>query len=143
LGTTNDREMILHCLCIPPDRIAQVWPLARPLILAAMQRGGISDFAEIESAVLAGTNLLWLALDDHTIHAAAVTALHRVNGDTLCTIVACGGRDHARWLALKSTLEDFARAEGCRAIRLLGRRGWARLLPDYQTTRILMQKELT
>jgi hypothetical protein len=129
-------------ICIDPAHIHTVWPHARPLIHAAMHRAAISDFTEVESAILAGENLLWLALDGPTIHAAAVTALHRVNNHKLCTIVACGGRDRARWLALKSVLEDFARAEGCRAIRILGRRGWARLLPDYTTTRILMEKEL-
>jgi hypothetical protein len=129
-------------ICIDPAHVLEVWPLARPFILAAMHRAAISDFADVESAVLAGTSLLWLAVEETNIHAAAITALHRVNGDRLCTIVACGGRGRARWLALKSVLEDFARAEGCRAIRILGRRGWARLLSDYATTRILMEKEL-
>jgi hypothetical protein len=166
-GTTEQSPVTF---CVPPARIKQIWPHVSHLIAAAMRRGGISDFAELERAVLAGENLLWLALraDDlpppragegggggkergglargghtGTILAAAVTALHTVNGDKLCTIVACGGRERARWLALKSALEDFARAEGCRAIRILGRSGWARLLPDYSTTRILLQKELT
>jgi len=107
-----------------------------------MHRGRVSDFAEIEHAVLSGVHLLWLAADTRTIHAAAVTALSIVNGERLCTIVACGGRARQRWLPLIATLEAFARHEGCRAIRILGRRGWARCLPDYTTTRILLEKPL-
>ena len=105
-----------------------------------MRKGGVSDFADVERAVLSGAHLLWLAADATTIYAAAVTALATVNGERHCTIVACGGRARERWLPLIATLEAFARAEGCRAIRILGRRGWARLLPDYTTTRILLEK---
>jgi hypothetical protein len=118
-----------------------------------MRRGRLSDFADVERAVLSGTHLLWLVAPSHPspasgggegggIYAAAVTALATVNHERLCTIVACGGRARARWLPLIATLEAFARAEGCRAIRILGRRGWARLLPDYATTRVLLEKHL-
>ena len=107
-----------------------------------MRRGRLSDFAAVERAVLAGAQLLWLAADTRTIYAAAVTSLDVVNGEKLCTIVACGGRARALWLPLIAVLEDFARAEGCRAIRILGRRGWARALPDYRITRIVLEKQL-
>jgi hypothetical protein len=107
-----------------------------------MRRGRLSDVAAVERAVLAGIQLLWVATDTRAIYAAAVTSLDRINGETLCTIVACGGRDRARWLPLIAVLEDFARAEGCRAIRILGRRGWARALPDYRITRIVLEKPL-
>jgi hypothetical protein len=39
--------------------------------------------------------------------------------------------------------ETFAKAEGCAAIRIHGRRGWAREFPDYRLTRILLEKNLT
>jgi len=130
----------IHCICIPPERVAIVWPHVSHLIASAMRRGRISDFADVERAVLSGAHLLWLAADTRAIHADAVSALSVVNGERFCTIVACGGRGRALWLSLIAVLEDFARAEGCRAIRILGRRGWARLLPDYVTTRILLEK---
>jgi hypothetical protein len=120
--------------------VAQVWPHVSHLIEAAIRRGGLSDFACVERAVLAGSQLLWLAVDARTIYAAAVTALDLVAGDKFCTIVACGGRDRARFLPLIAALEDFALAEGCRAVRILGRRGWARLLPDYRLTGIVLEK---
>jgi len=130
----------------------QIWPHVSHLIESAMRRGRLSDFADVERAVLSGAHLLWLAAaltpspacgggqGGGAIYAAAVTALTSISGERVCTIVACGGRERARWLHLIATLEDYGRAEGCRAIRILGRRGWARLLPDYTTTRILLEK---
>jgi hypothetical protein len=107
-----------------------------------MRKGRVSDFADVERAVLAGTQLLWVAADMRATWAAAVTELTCVGGEKLCTIVACGGRERARWLPLKAELEKFAKAEGCTAIRIHGRRGWAREFPDYRLTRILLEKEL-
>jgi hypothetical protein len=132
----------IQCICIDPAYVSRVWPLVAHLIRAAMRKGRISEFADVEAAVLAGAQLLWVAADRQAIWAAAVTQLSRTNGEKFCTIVACGGRERARWLALKAELEAFAKAEGCAAIRIHGRRGWAREFPDYRLTRILLEKEL-
>jgi hypothetical protein len=132
----------IQCICIDPAHVSRVWPLVAHLIRAAMRKGRISEFADVEAAVLAGTQLLWVAADRRAIWAAAVTQLSRANGEKFCTIVACGGRERARWLPLKAELEKFAKAEGCTAIRIHGRRGWAREFPDYRLTRILLEKEL-
>jgi hypothetical protein len=133
----------IQCLCVAPALVARVWPFVSHLIRAAMTKGRMSEFADVERDVLAGALLLWIAADRRAIWAAAVTQIHHANGERFCTIVACGGRARARWLALKSELETFARREGCRAIRIHGRRGWARAFPDYKLTRILLEKELT
>jgi hypothetical protein len=139
----SERESAaIQCICIDPAYVDRVWPLVSHLIRAAMRKGRISEFADVEAAVLAGTQLLWVAADRQAIWAAAVTQLSRANGEKFCTIVACGGRERARWLPLKAELEKFAKAEGCAAIRIHGRRGWAREFPDYRLTRILLEKAL-
>jgi hypothetical protein len=129
-------------ICVGPSRVHALWPFAKPLIEAAMRRGGISDFSGVERDVLAGASLLWLVWDGQEIVAAAVTELALVQGRKICTIVACGGRERRRWLHLLADLEDFARNEGCQATRLYGRRGWLRALPDYRATRVILEKEL-
>ncbi len=138
----NSQQDPIHCICIDPAHVARVWPLVSHLIRAAMHKGRISEFADVERAVLEGAQLLWVAADTRAIWAAAVTQLTHANGERFCTIVACGGRERARWLPLKAELEAFAKAEGCAAIRIHGRRGWAREFPDYRLTRILLEKEL-
>ena len=50
--------------------------------------------------------------------------------------------DRREWLPLLGALERYARAEGCKAMRIFGRRGWERLLPDYKPARVLLEKEL-
>src|SRR6516225_4891427 len=78
-------------ICIPPDRVDAFWPQVDSLIKRAIIRGGLSDFAEIESAVHAGGMLLWIAWDGQKIAAAAITQLGLINGIKCGTIIACAG----------------------------------------------------
>jgi len=52
------------------------------------------------------------------------------------------GSEGGEGLTLPDPYRIFAKAEGCAAIRIHGRRGWAREFPDYRLTRILLEKEL-
>jgi hypothetical protein len=114
----------------------------RPLIKAAMEKGRLSSYADVEHSVRNGTALLWLAWNGETIKAAAVTELTSANGEKFCTIVACGGHDRSQWLPLIAGLEAYGSREGCAAMRIYGRRGWRKLLPEYRTTRVLLEKPL-
>ena len=46
------------------------------------------------------------------------------------------------WLHLLDRHREFARAEGCDAMRIIGRKGWARVLKDYRAKRVILEKEL-
>jgi hypothetical protein len=141
-------------ICVDPARVREFWPHVAPLIEAAMRKGRLTNYVDVERNVLAGGALVWIAWNGETIKAAAVTEIASANGERFCTIVACGAQtslrslrkldchDRREWLSLIAGLESYARAEGCAAMRIYGRRGWLRLLPDYRTSRVLLEKEL-
>ena len=131
----------MHCICVDPARVHLVWPLVKHLIYDATAKGG-GDFCAVEADTLKGDKLLWVAADEATIWAAAVTGLHIEQGQKFCCIWACGGRERERWLPLKAELEKFAKIEGCASIRIYGRRGWARLFKDYKLISITLEKAL-
>ncbi|MGJ5205543.1 hypothetical protein [Bradyrhizobium sp. HKCCYLR20261] len=112
----------------------------------AIRRTGLSAFVEIEQDVLAGRALLWLALNGAsgaaTIDAVAATRLELTETGMVCVITACEGQSMARWLPLISGIETYAKAEGCRGMRLHGRKGWLRALDGYRQTHVILQKEL-
>ncbi len=131
----------MHCICVDPAHVSKILPMVAQMLREAMENGS-GDFADIEGPVLAGDRLLWLALDEERIWAAAVTGLHVEHEHKFAVIWACGGHEKHRWLALKDELEKFAKAEGCECIRVYGRRGWARELPDYRLIQITLEKRL-
>lgn len=122
--------------------VNDVWPHTRSLIKRAMDRTRLGNFEDIEREVLAGMQQLWLAWNGSEIKAAAVTRLVCVNHERICIIVACGGRDRAQWLPLIAGIEQFAKDEGCSAVRIIGRKGWQRILADYRATYVVMDRKL-
>ena len=98
--------------------------------------------------------------DGKRIAAAAVTDLHETEWRKVCVVVACGaprreGGDRGRgqpagmgpregggWLTLLDGIEDYARKAGCSAVRIMGRKGWARVLTSYRAKRIILERDL-
>ena len=126
-------------VCVDPARITEAWPHFKDKIESAVSKVGLADFEYIERQVLDGRALLWLAWDGETVHAAAVTQL---TTDSVCEIVACGGSGLKKFLPLISDLENFAKAENCRAIRIIGRKGWTKVLTGYEPKAIILERAL-
>jgi hypothetical protein len=126
------------------------------LIHAAMKRGDLGAFRPVEASVLAGAALVWLAWEENTgrIAAAAVTEIAETEWRKVCVLVACGSARPAAgpgsesgagvrdWRPLLEDIEAYARAAGCAAMRIMGRKGWARVLSSYKAKRIILEKDL-
>lgn len=124
-------------ICVDPERVHEFWPHAGPLIRAAIERTKLSSFDDIEHEVLSGRQLLWLAWSDH-IEAAATTHLSR----GVCTLTACSGHERERWLPLFAEIENYARNEGAKTMRIYGRKGWERVLDGYRAEYVILEKGL-
>lgn len=107
-----------------------------------MKRADFASFSSVESDVLSGNALLWLVWDDPVVLAAVVTQLIVKDDRKICVIMACGGEDAQKWVHLIQKIEAYARAEGCESVKIIGRKGWMRLLPDYSAEKIMFEKRL-
>lgn len=135
-----DTSTSVDLLCVDPAQIRQFWPHVSHLLRSAIDRTGLSDWQETEDSILNGDALLWIAWDGTKILSAASTSLSMANRRKICTLVAVGGEDMKQWFPLLEKIEDFARAEGCDCVRIYGRKGWARVLKDYEMTNIVLEK---
>jgi hypothetical protein len=124
-------------LCVDPAHVDKLWPIVSGLIKKAIDRGFL-QFAEVEKSVLSGDWLLWLVVDSQQIRAALVTMLTH----DACEIVALSGFGAGDWIHLIKGIEKYARAEGRARVRIIGRKGWARLLPDYQQAAVVLERHL-
>lgn len=134
--------MTLEAHCVDPKFIKAAWPIAAPMLRPAMRKGGLGTFAALERGVLYGDSLLWLVLRDGTAVAALVTDLIRAEDELVCLITACGGHDMRAWLPLIARIEAFAVAEKCARMRLMGRKGWARMLPQYRQEHVILERKM-
>lgn len=90
---------------------------------------------------------LWVIVEDekpHHIRAAGTTSLMTFrNGTSAAVIELLGGEDMKEWFSLKSEIENWAKAEGCKTIFCWARKGWTKHLPDYQLTHYVLSKEIS
>jgi len=132
---------LVSLVCVDPARVAQIWPVARQFIRSAIERTDLSEFADIEREVLSGDQLLWLAWSGQ-IEAAATTHLIKTKDKPVLVITACGGHGHKRWRHLLAKIEDYARKEGAKCVRIYGRKGWERALDNYRVEHVILEKAL-
>jgi hypothetical protein len=128
---------MVELVCVDPERVHEFWPYAKDLILSAILRTGLSQPTDIECDILNGHQLLWLAWDG-AIKAAASTHL----ANNVCTVTACGGANMNEWLSLFAQIEQYAKNEGCRCVRIFGRKGWLRVLKGYEAKHIIIERRL-
>lgn len=126
-------------VCVDPARIKEFWPYVKVMIRRAAKRGG-GDYAQIKDDVLNGLDLLWIAFDGEKIMAAATTSLTTIVDRKICIIAACGGAGWDRFGHLIEGLEDYAKNEGCVAMRIYGRVGWQRMLTGYDVRSVVLEK---
>jgi hypothetical protein len=139
-------ESLAELVCVDPTRVHEIWPHVAPLLRQAILRTGLSAFADIERDILAGRALLWLAVGGEVgrlaIEAVASTSLQQTDAGKVCVITACAGANMARWLPLISSIEVYAREEGCTRVRIFGRKGWLRALEGFRAKHVILDKEL-
>ena len=141
-GTCDPCAGGTRLLSIDPQHVRSIWPLVAPLLRRAISKTGLSAFATIERDVLDGVSLLWVAWNGQAIEAAASTSLQWTEAGKVCVITACAGAGISRWRSLIRGIETYAEAEGCRRVRIFGRKGWARVLDGYEETYAIIDKHL-
>ena len=131
----------MDLICVDPKQVGHFWPHVEPLLRPAIEKTGLSNFEDIEESILIGCSLVWIAWDDK-IAAAASTTLQRIGSDLVCVLTACGGKDMDSWLPLLGKIEEYAKAEGCKSLRIFGREGWQRVLDGYERSAVVLEKAL-
>jgi len=85
-------------------------------------------------------SLLSINDNDKPVVLATVAYNYYPNSTSLNLILLAGGSDH--WSTLMVQLEEIARSNGCNEIEISGRKGWQRVLPDYEFSHITLRKSL-
>lgn len=128
---------------IPSDLLPIYWPLARDLIAQACEHSRGKWTAEAMRKEIEERNAqLWLIYRDEQVQAVIVTSIENYPGKRVVTAPIVCGKDRGDWLHHFAEIEEWARQNGCHAVELLARPGWARVLKDYALTHVKLEKDL-
>jgi hypothetical protein len=133
---------------IPANRIKDFWLQAEPLLEKAIARGSDETTVSVLIALCQGARQLWAAFtgpDMETMLMAVTTRIVTTGaGRKICEIAHIGGTGIERWLQFLPVIEAWAESQGCGLVRLIGRRGWVRMLAqfDYADCAVVVEKPL-
>ena len=117
------------------------WPDVRHLLIPALQWAAEKTENEVIAELDSGLAQLWIG-EDRDARCGVVTCLSRTTRGLVCEIWLMGGRGRRDWLHFIQHIEECARERGCIAIELIGRKGWARVLPGYRQKAIILERTL-
>lgn len=134
-----------HLLAIEPNRVESAWPLAEPWLALALERTEKLDLPTVLWACQQGDAQLWVAWDvvgRESLGALVTELADHPTGLRVARVLCLGGARFEEWAFRIRVLEEWARAEGCRALELVGRKGWGRVFPDYRPIEYVWSKPL-
>lgn len=129
---------------VPVEAVAQVWPFVVGLAATiAETSGGRVNAEHIRQHVEAGTMQLWVVLGAQgEALALAVTEIVAFPLSKVCVVRGLAGHDREKWVHHLDDIEAWAKGLGCTRIEVRGRKGMAKVLPQYKLTSVYLEKEL-
>ena len=134
---------------IPKELIDDYWPQAEPFLWRAiLLTGGDETLLSVKNDLRNGERGLWAAFSGPGMETMLMAVTTRIvtfgSGRQKCEIAHLGGDDMQKWLGFLPVIEAYAKAQGCVGMRLIGRRGWVRVLAQYsyEDSAVLLEKAL-
>lgn len=118
---------------IPAAMVDRFWQFAEPYIKRALDHTrGEFEPGDIKAYCKDRLIQLWLVTEGERVVAAATTEIITYPRAKQCRIVTLGGSRAVEWTPLLlSTLESWAREQGCNAMEAFVRKGYVKILADY------------
>ena len=125
--------------------INDVWPDVAPMIEDALAHGS-SDFElqDVYEWLLRGDQQLWIVHDGDSekIFAVVVTQIQHSSRCKFCNIFICTGESREMWQDQIYIIEDWAKSLGCDRMKMMARKGWQKVLKDYEVKHVELEKKL-
>ena len=137
---------------IPSSNLDDVWSLVKKDISEALSySGNHTDAQFVYDCIKESKMQLWVVWDKNkeaTIdkyYGVVVTEIIKRKLIQSCNIFIVTGRHRQKWQHLISVLEDFATENNCTNMELIARKGWQRIMEqfDYKQTHVVLEKQIT
>ena len=136
---------------IPSSNLDDVWSLVKKDIAEALSYSGNHTDAQFVYDTLKEKKMqLWVVWDKdkpttlEKYYGVVVTEIVKRKLIQSCNIFIVTGRHRQQWQHLISVLEDFAIENNCTNMELIARKGWQRIMEqfDYKQTHVVLEKPI-
>ena len=142
----------MNLVNIPSSNLDDVWSLVKKDIQEALSYSGNHTDAEfVYDTIKENKMQLWVVWDNSKTktvdkyYGVVVTEIVKRKLIQSCNIFIVTGRHRQKWQHLISVLEDFATDNNCTNMELIARKGWQRIMEqfDYKQTHVVLEKQIT
>ena len=142
----------MNLVRIPSSNLDDVWNLVNKDISEALSySGNHTDAQFVYETVKENKMQLWVVWDKDKkttldkYYGVVVTEIVKRKLKQSCNIFIVTGRHRQKWQHLINVLEDFAIENNCTNMELFARKGWQRIMEqfDYKQTHVVLEKQIT
>ena len=128
---------------VQPEDVAHIWDQVAPLLEKVKEHTeGEFETDDYLEPLTHGDMHLWIATENSDVRAAMVTQFAIYPQKNILRIISMAGDDFEEIRGFQDMIEAFAIKMGCSALEMWGRKGWKKLLPDWNDTYIVYTKDL-
>jgi hypothetical protein len=125
------------------DQIEVFWPYLEPHLKRVERETATVSVEGLKALALNCEAQVWGVQDARgNITGACITRVYETPNGRFCTVFVAAGILMPALPEGIALIEDWARGLGCRAIEIIGRRGWQRVLPGYEPRAVVLEKNL-
>lgn len=128
-------------MCVAPSLVEQVWPMVAEMVESSYLAMDLFT-PDVLSWLKAEKGLLWIVVRNNEVIGCATTSLEPRPSGLSCRVVVGGGWDLQVYRNQVEPLKNYARREGCVKFVIQGRIGWARVLPGFTPTGVILETRL-
>lgn len=119
-------------------------PLILPLLQEFEQTTAVVTAEEIIDQAKRKACQLWGYHDGDDMRCVVATTVNEGIGRKGCLVWVCVGHDFMELAhGVITHLEEWARSIGCTHMEIVGRAGWAKVIPDYARRAVVFEKAFT
>lgn len=142
----------MNLVNIPSSNLDDVWSLVKKDISEALSySGNHTDSQFVYDCVKENKMQLWVVWDKdksttlEKYFGVVVTEIVKRKLIQSCNIFIVTGKHRQKWQHLISVLEDFALKNNCTNMELIARKGWERIMEqfNYKKTHVVLEKSIT
>lgn len=141
----------MNLVNIPSSNLDDVWNLVKKDISEALSySGNHTDAQFVYDCIKEKKMQLWVVWDKdkpttvEKYYGVVVTEIVKRKLIQSCNIFIVTGKHRQKWQHLISVLEDFAIENNCTNMELIARKGWQRIMEqfDYKQTHVVLEKQI-
>ena len=146
ISLTKQHQHGFNCsiAMVTPDDVSVVWETIEEYIQGAIDHSrGEATLEDYYEHLSTGDMQLWLAVDKKNILACMVTQIAPYPSKRVLSIIAIGVVERERWIQFLPDVVHWALNMGCTSLEVWGRKGWLKILRDWECSYHILTKDLT